>query len=226
MVPNIMLRAPMQGVQIGANGQMTGYALGSSVPSYMDSSGFTAPQTSSAQASASGGMSAWGGASIGLAIGQAIGNIYGAFSSASTTKHVLKRQAEIAESNRQMAQLSAESAFRQGEGQIAQLTYRAGQIKGAQRTGYAASGVRLDSGSASEVMASTDVMKGLDVATTRMNALSAAWGFRNQALQASASGATFRGMASATSGLGTAVGSLLEGGTEVASRWYKYFGEA
>ena len=178
MVPNIMLRAPMQGVQIGANGQMTGYALGSSVPSYMDSSGFTAPQTNSAQASASGGMGAWGGASIGLAIGQAIGNIYGAFSGASTTKHVLKRQAEIAESNRRMAQLSAESAFRQGEGQIAQLTYRAGQIKGAQR------------------------------------------------LQASASGATFRGMASGTSGLGAAVGSLLEGGTEVASRWYKYFGEA
>lgn len=225
MVPNIMLRAPMQGVQIGPNGQMTGYALGSGTPAYMDSSGYIAGQSAPAQANSS-GMGVWGGASIGLSIGQAIGGIYGAFSSAKTTEHVLKKQAEIAESNRQMAQLSAESAFRQGEGQIAQLTYRAGQIKGSQRAGYAASGVRLGSGSASEVMASTDVMKELDVATTRMNALSAAWGFRNQALQASASGATFRGMASGTSGIGAAVGSLLEGGTEVASRWYKYFGGA
>lgn len=221
---NIMLKAPTQGVQIGANGQMTGYALGSGMPSYLDSSGYVAPAQATQAAPASSGMTALGGVSVGLAIGQAIGNIYGAFSGSRTAEHVLKRQAEIAESNRQMAQLSAESAFRQGEGQIAQLTYRAGQVKSGQRTGYAANCIRTGSGSSSEVMASTDIMKELDVATTRMNALSTAWGYRNQVIQASVQGATFRSAAGGISTVGPMVGSLLEGGTEVASRWYKYFG--
>lgn len=167
-----------------------------------------------------------GGASIGLAIGNAIGGMYSAWKGGKTMEAVLKSQASIAEHNRQRGQMGAESAFRQGESQIAQITFRAGQLKAKQRTAYGANGVALGSGSAAEVAASTDIMKEIDVATTRMNALTAAWGYKNQAAQAGAQAVQFQGLSgyASAAGFGQAAGSLIEGGFDVAERWYKYFG--
>lgn len=167
-----------------------------------------------------------GGASVGLAIGQAIGGMYSAWKGGKTTKYVMQKQAEIAEANRQMAQLSAESAMRQGEAQVAQLTYRAGQIKAKQRTAFASNGVRLGTGSTAEVAASTDIMKEIDKSTAEMNALSAAWGYKQQALQASAQGGIFSATASYAKAAKQSEGfsSVLEGGFSAADRWYRYFG--
>lgn len=170
---------------------------------------------------------AMGGASIGLAIGQAIGGMYAGWRGGKAASYVMKKRAEIAEENRQMAQLSAESAMRQGEAVVAQLTYRAGQLKAKQRTAFAANGVRLRDGSTAEVAATTDIMKEMDKRTAEMNALSTAWGYKQQAYQANAKGAVFGGLAGYQGGLGAAQGfsSLLEGGTKAADRWYRYFGE-
>lgn len=167
-----------------------------------------------------------GGASIGMAIGQAIGGMYSAWKGGKTTKYVMQKQAEISEANRQMAQLSAESAMRQGEARVAQLTYRAGQIKAKQRTAFASNGVRLGTGSTAEVAASTDIMKEIDKSTAEMNALSAAWGYKQQALQASAQGGIFSATASYAKSAKQSEGfsSVLEGGFSAADRWYRYFG--
>lgn len=179
-----------------------------------------------AAANTGGFQNAVGGASIGLAIGQAIGSMYSAWKSGKTSKYVLGKQAEIQEYNRQMAQLSAESAYRQGEAQIAQLTYRAGQVKAKQRTALAKAGVVLGEGSAAEVMASTDIMKELDKSTAQLNAIQAAWGYKQQALQANAQGGIYSGLASYTqqAALGQGFSSLLDKGTLAADRWYRYFG--
>lgn len=219
----IVPQAPMQGVQIGANG-MTGYALDS-----FGNSGFMGTVASSGSAPAASGStfgSAMGSASIGIAIGQAIGSLYGAWSTGRTLKYVGEKQAQIAEDNRQRGQMAAESVFRQAESQIAQLTYRAGQVKAKQRTAYGANGVAVGVGSSAEVLASTDLMKELDVDTARMNALSAAWGYKNQAVQAGAQAAQFQAAGSYASkaAAGQGFGSLLEGGMLAADRWYKYFG--
>lgn len=185
------------------------------------------PATGAGTAPAGGGFqNAVGGASIGLAIGQAIGSMYSAWKSGKTSKYVLGKQAEIQEYNRQMAQMSAESAYRQGEAQIAQLTYRAGQVKAKQRTALAKAGVVLGEGSAAEVTASTDIMKKLDKSTAQLNAVQAAWGYKQQALQASAQGGIYSGLASYTqqAALGQGFSSLLDKGTLAADRWYRYFG--
>ena len=176
---------------------------------------------------ASGASNVMGGLSVGMALGQALGSVYGAWKGGKTLDYVMKKQAQIAENNRQMAQLSAESALAQGTAQIAQITYRAGQLKSKQRVGYAQSGVAIGDGSSAEVMASTDVMKELDAGTARMNALSASWGFKNAALQANAQGAVYQAQGNYATSIagGQAFGNLLEGGAEVADRWYKYFGE-
>ncbi len=168
-----------------------------------------------------------GGASIGLAIGQAIGGMYAAWRGGKTLDYVAKQKAAIAEENRQMAQLSAESAYLQGQAQVAQLTYRAGQIKAKQRTAFAANGVVLGEGSSAETMASTDLMKEIDKRTAQMNAMSAAWGYKQQAIQASAQGGIYSGMSGYLSQveMGKGFSSLLESGSVAADRWYRFFGE-
>lgn len=166
------------------------------------------------------------GVSVGMGIGQAIGSVYAAFESGKTSKYVGKKQQEIAENNRQMAQMSAESAYRQGENQMAQLTYKAGQVKAQQRVAMGANGVRIGSGSTAEVLASTDVMKKLDMNTVRLNAISSAWGYKAQGIQASNAGSIARIMGdyAGKSAVGVATANLMDKGTLVAERWHKYFG--
>lgn len=167
-----------------------------------------------------------GGLSIGMAIGQAIGGAFSAYTQSKTSGYVLKQQRKILEANKAVAQMGAESAMRAGESQIAQITYQAGQTKAKQRANYAASGVALGDGSVRDVLTTTDVLKKLDTRTARMNALASAWGYRRQALgygsQASVAG-TLSDYYSG-SALGSAFGSLIEGGTSVAERWYRLRG--
>ena len=123
------------------------------------------------------------GMSMGYSIGQSVAALYEGWENGRTNKYVLKKQAEIAEANRAMAEMAAESAFRQGEAQIAQLTYQAGQVKAQQRTAFASNGVRVGVGSTAEKLASTDIMKRMDTLNARMAALNQAWGFKQQAYQ-------------------------------------------
>lgn len=173
------------------------------------------------------GQQALGGAAIGLAIGQAIGSIYSAWQSGKTMKYVAKQKAAIAEENRQMAQLSAESAYLQGQGKIAQLTYRAGQIKAKQRAAFAANGVVLGQGSTAETTASTDLMKEMDMNTAKLNAMASAWGYKQQALQANAMGGVYQATAGALAQAEMAKGfsSMLEHGSMAADRWYRFYGK-
>lgn len=207
-----------------------GSSMGTSLAN-LNPAGVATPAAGAAGATAGAGSSAnnlgvVGGISMGLSIGQAIGGMFAAYTQSKTSKYIAEKQAQIMRDNQAIGQLGAESAFRAGEAQIAQLTYEAGQRKARQRTGYAASGVALGSGSAAEVMASTDVMKELDKNTASMNALANAWGYRRQAMgyggQAGAMSAI--GNYYGDSAIGSAVGSLLEDGGDVASRWYRLKG--
>ncbi len=167
-----------------------------------------------------------GGLSIGMAIGQAIGGAFSAYTQSKTSSYVLKQQRKILEANKAVAQMGAESAMRAGESQIAQITYQAGQTKAKQRANYAASGVALGDGSARDVLTTTDVLKKLDTRTASMNALANAWGYRRQALGYGAQASVAGTLSDYYSGsaLGSAFGSLIEGGTSVAERWYRLRG--
>ena len=223
-----LMALTLQGVTYDLNNLLGGVNYGTDPLMFQGAAGTQSimPASDVASGAGSGMQSALGGASIGMAIGQAIGGMYSAWKGGKTLDYVMKKQAEISEANRQMAQLSAESAMRQGEAQVAQLAYRAGQIKAKQRTAFASGGVVLGEGSTAEVAASTDIMKEMDKKTAEMNALSAAWGYKQQALQASAQSGIF----SATAGYAKSTkqsegfSSLLEGGFSAADRWYRYFG--
>ncbi len=151
--------------------------------------------------------------------------------------------------NASIAELGAQSALDQGQSEIAAATLKAGQLKSSQRAALAANGVDLNQGSAAEVQQSGDIMKDVDVATLKANAVRSAWGYRAQgmsdqlaaktsalntranaemnalnlktgALSTSANANMQAASAAGISPLGSAASSLMTGAGQVASTWY------
>ena len=164
---------------------------------------------------------------LGASIGQAIGGIYSAFVGAKTSAYVQKKQAQIAQDNAEIMRMGAETAYRQGEQKVAQITRRAGQLKGAQRARYAANGVALGVGNVAEVATNTDLDKEMDVWTAKFNAMQAAWGYNRKSLEYGAQSGALRTMSGANNSLApvAALGAGLSGATQVASNWYMYNGK-
>lgn len=179
------------------------------------------PESSSALGSGLNGIM------LGASIGQAIGGIYSAFVGAKTSAYVQKKQAQIAQDNAEIMRMGAETAYRQGERKVAQITRRAGQLKGAQRARYAANGVALGVGNVAEVATNTDLDKEMDVWTAKFNAMHAAWGYNRKSLEYGAQSGALRTMSGANNSLApvAALGAGLSGATQVASNWYMYNGK-
>ncbi|NYT44604.1 hypothetical protein H0A64_07160 [Alcaligenaceae bacterium] len=167
--------------------------------------------------------------------GAAAGGI-GAFFGSGTQKANLRgaaavseANARIADTNARIAELGAQSALDQGQKQVGALTMRAGQLKSAQRVGFAANGIDVGTGSAAEVQATTDIMKEIDSNTLTANAVRTAWGYRTQGINAQTQAMNLRNdalskrsMGSAISPIGAATTSLLGNAGNVASSWYHF----
>ncbi len=147
-------------------------------------------------------------------VSQAIGAYYSARSAKSTLKH----QARMGEISARISELGAQSALMQGQRQEQAVRLNTAQMKSAQRTGFAARGVALDSGSVQNIMNTTDYMGEVDALTVQRNAKQAAWGYRMQATNQQAAATMARADAS-----GIVPGmSLLAGAGQVAARWYAH----
>ena len=85
--------------------------------------------------------------------------------------------------NAQLAQQQASDVLARGAYQAGQIQQRASQMIAAQRTGYAASGVDENVGSAAAVQSGTRAMATLDAMQTRNNAARQALGYQYQATQ-------------------------------------------
>jgi len=90
-------------------------------------------------------------------------------------------RAGAADFNAVISEQGAQQALAQGEFEGVSLSLKGGQLKGAQRSRLAASGVDLGQGSAAEIQAGTDLMQALDMSTIAANAARSAWGYRVQA---------------------------------------------
>jgi len=146
-------------------------------------------------------------AALASKIGGGITSAIGSYYSAQAQKSALKF-------NARMADRQAESVLQQGQQEVASLTMKAGQVKGAQRAAMAANGIDLGMGSAAEVQASTDIMKTIDMNAIESNAMRSALGFRADALLTKAA-------ASAISPVGESFSTLLTGAGAVADYWYR-----
>lgn len=119
-------------------------------------------------------MSLWALAGIGL-------SALGSYNQKKADNAYLKYQASMNRINARLANMSAESALRQGEKQQANIMMQTAKLKGAQKTGYAAGGIDLASRSVQNVLNETDYLGEVDRNQAAANALTNAWGYRLQA---------------------------------------------
>lgn len=170
-----------------------------------------------------------------LAIAGMLNSAIGSFYAAKTAQYQLKSQAsslkfqsELATINAGIAENDAQYELLAGQRAIAASTMKYGQLKGSARAAMAANGVQLGEGSAAEVIATTDLMKEIDSLTINANAVRASEAQRmrkanltNTALLTDTSASNTLLSAGSISPMTSAASSLIAGGSNVASYWYK-----
>lgn len=134
-------------------------------------------------------------------------------------------QATIAKINAQLAEMNAEDATKRGDVQARDYQTQVANMLSEQRVAYAAQNVDITFGSPMDVQKETKLRGALDVLTIKNNAWREAWGYKNEALQA-----TFQGKYAQITGEGQsrmtlltggmqAVGSLVQGWGKIAERY-------
>lgn len=111
-----------------------------------------------------------------LGIGSTALNIAGNLESNSSA-------ADAAQANANLAKGQAANAYQLGAWRAGLLRTKASQLQGAQKAGYAASGVDVTQGTPLQTMAGTRFMADTDIQTAHNNAARQAWGYLQQAQQ-------------------------------------------
>ena len=122
----------------------------------------------------------------------------------------------MAEVNSMFAQMQADDAISRGDEQARQIGQKAKQTIGAQRAGYAAQGIEVDTGSALEVQQDTAALSKMDELRIRNNAWREAWGYKiDNAL------ATSEGRVRSVGLQAGAKSTLMTGGIQAATQFGK-----
>jgi hypothetical protein len=179
-----------------------------------------------AQSSQLGGIFAVSGAVTG-----AIGSYYAAQSQKTQLESQassMRFQSDISQLNAAQAEFTAQQILRAGQQRQGRIGLRAGKIKSSQRASMAARGIDLGVGSAVETIATTDLMKEIDMLTTNAETVRSAEAARLQRqnyLTASAmqdvSAMNLAGSAASISPTMALTGSLLGSAGSVANAWYQ-----
>lgn len=162
------------------------------------------------------------------------GQAYGAWSSAQGAKsamqlqaNIMNTQAEIAEINARGAEFAAQQTLLSGQRRESNVRLKGAQLKSTQKAAMAANGIDLGTGTAAEILTTTDLMTDLDAQAVALDSLRSAWGYRTQGTNYLNEAIGKRAQAN---GLNTTAGainpflsgatSLISGATKVASSWY------
>lgn len=124
-----------------------------------------------------------------------------------------KQDAATAETNRRLSEAQANDALLRGTTEETRYRRQIAQIAGQQKAEFGARNVAVD-GTALDILSDTAQIGEEDALTIRNNAAREAWGYRNQANEASRWGANQKSNATA-SGIGT----LLTSGSKAYSDW-------
>jgi multidrug efflux pump subunit AcrA (membrane-fusion protein) len=156
----------------------------------------------------------------GLQVAGVLGSTLGAYNKSSLEKQGYAYESAVARSNAQLAEYQAADAIVRGQTTENNVRQKTAQLKGTQRASFAARGIDMGSGSALDILTSTDYMGERDALLARDNAGREAWGHTVEATNYTnkANAATWRG--NAQSPFMDAASTLLTGAGSVASRWY------
>lgn len=97
-------------------------------------------------------------------------------------------QKGTADVNARLSTVAADDAIARGEKDAAKIKANARRITGSQRAAMAAQGLDPDVGSGLDLQTDTAVLSSADAATVRNNAWREAWGYRVEAVNATAAG--------------------------------------
>jgi hypothetical protein len=123
-------------------------------------------------------------------------------------------QSAMAEQNAGYKEAAAQDAIKRGDVQADQYRRQVGQMIGSQRSGFAANGIDVNSGTAAEVQDDTAAFGEFDALTIANNAAREAWGYRvgaeNDRMNAkmTQSNAKSAATGSILGGVGSAFGSM------------------
>jgi len=170
-----------------------------------------------------------------LGISGSINSAIGAYYSAKTAQYQLesqsetmKFQSEMSKINQRAAEFQAQNIMQAGERQAGVVSMRYGQAKGTAKTRMAAAGGVIGEGSNREIIASSDLMKEIDMLTINANTVRAAEAARtqavnygNQSLLQGVSAANLSSSAGSISPFGSAGTSLLGSATSLMNAWYQ-----
>jgi hypothetical protein len=170
-----------------------------------------------------------------FAIGGAVTGAIGSYYAAQNQKAQLESQAssmrfqsDISELNAAQAEFTAQQILRAGQQKQGQIGLRAGKIKSSQRASMAARGIDLGVGSAVETIATTDLMKEIDMLTVNADTVRSSEAARLQRqnyLTASAmqdvSASNLAASGDSISPFMAAGSSILGSAGSVANAWYQ-----
>ena len=147
-------------------------------------------------------------------------NAIAASSAAAGQKSKLESAARAELLNAQMYESAAQQELRRGIGEQQAVQRRTANLKADQKVALVANGIDLGSGSAVNILTTTDYMGELDANMTHANSVRAAFGLRRQAQnsknQADGLNASAQGISPEMAGFT----SLLSDASTVASSWY------
>lgn len=147
-------------------------------------------------------------------------NTYSAYQQQKAANAQARFQAKLADANAAEAEYEAEQAIKRGQLEASAHLSKVNALVGAQRVGFAGSGVSVLSGSPAAAVRETQILGNNDALMIRYNAELEAWRMRREGRNASAQAALYR---SSTSSPLMAAGTTLLGG---ASRLAMLFGMA
>ncbi len=150
----------------------------------------------------------------------AIGSGASAFYAAESKKSELEFQAAMAEINARISENQAQDIMDVANKEAGNVSMRAGKVKSAQKVSQAARGVQIGVGSAAEEIATTDLMKEVDMLTINSNAVKQAAAARMQGVGFTNQALLNRSSASSLSSIGSGLSSFVSGASSVAPSWY------
>ncbi len=156
----------------------------------------------------------------GLQVAGMLGQTFGSYKKSSGEKTGYQLQAQIAKQNEAIAKSQAGDAIVRGQTTENNVRQKTAHLKSAQIADLAARGIDLSSGSALDILTSTDVMGERDALTARDNANREAWGHEVAAVNASNNAEMLDWRAEQQSPGMDATATLLGGAGKVASSWY------
>ncbi len=162
--------------------------------------------------------------SLGITAAGGVMKAFGSFFGGDAKSDMYSYQASVAEVNKKIALQNADYAIKAGEAG-AQREGMKGRFEfGALKTGRAASGFQVGTGSNAAVLDSKEAINAYNQSVVRSNAAKTAYGYKVDAMTAGAQAQMYQMAASnaETEGLIEGIGSLIGTAGSVSAKWDQY----